>query len=67
MKHLRLFQTLCLLLLAVSAAAVYIEAYVWGMPSIQRLYIWAGVGIAALAGNALAASLAVLQYRNRDR
>lgn len=49
------FRILCVILQVVSVIALYIEISINDIRSMTAVYVWAGLAIAALAGNAAGA------------
>lgn len=55
MKHLLAFRIACVVLQVVCLAALYVEIYMNDMGSMTAVYVWAGLAIAGLVGNAVGA------------
>jgi hypothetical protein len=65
MRKLLVFRILCVVLLAVSVAALYIEIYRNDIGSMAAVYVWAGLAIAGLAGNAVGALYDYLRVKDK--
>lgn len=55
MKHLLTFRIACVVLQVVCLAALYVEIHVNNIESMTAVYVWAGLAIAGLVGNAAGA------------
>lgn len=64
MKKLSAFCALCVILQIVSAAALAVEVYVNDIGSMTAVYVWAGLAIAGLAGNAVGALYAYARTKD---
>lgn len=64
MKKLSAFRALCVILQIVSAAALAVEVYVNDIGSMTAVYVWAGLAIAGLVGNAVGALYAYVRVKD---
>lgn len=64
MKKLSAFRALCVILQLVSIIALAIEIYVNDIGSITAVYVWAGLAIAGLVGNAVGALYAYVRVKD---
>lgn len=64
MKNLSVFRIVCVIFQIVSAAALAIEIYVNDIRSMTAVYVWAGLAIAGLAGNAVGALYAYVRTKD---
>lgn len=62
MKHLLAFRVACVVLQVVCFAALYVEIFMNNIESMTAVYVWAGLAIAGLVGNAVGAIVNCVKY-----
>lgn len=65
MKNLTIIRILGVILQIVSAVALAIEIYVNDIGSMTAVYVWAGLAIAGLVGNAVGALYAYVHAKDK--